>query len=72
MKTQIITFSLFLVALSFTSCKKNEASAPEKPSAAPATNPTTSTVAPEVITPKDSVKADEKLENEANEKNERE
>jgi hypothetical protein len=75
MKTHIITFSLFLLALSFTSCKKNEASATQTPSAAPATTPTTSTVTPPVVTAKDSVKTDEKgekSENEANEKNERE
>lgn len=70
MKTQIITFGVLLVALNFTSCKNNEATAPETP----VTNPTIAQVdstKQTSTTPKDSVKAaekGEKGENEADEK----
>ncbi len=71
MKTKIITLGVLLVALNFTSCKNNEAPAPETP---------TTTVAPTQVdttnqtaaTPKDSIVPAEKGEKEANEKNEKE
>lgn len=71
MKTQILTFGLLLVALSFTSCKKSETPAPE--TTAPETTVTTTAVDTTIQQPvtavTDSVKPAEKVENEANEKN---
>lgn len=72
MKTQIITFSLLLAALSVTSCKNNEASTEAAPVTTTApTQPETTTPAPRAVA-KDSVKPVEKDEDEANEKNEKE
>lgn len=71
MKTQIITFGVLLIALNFTSCKNNEAPAPETPTTAVAPTQVDSTKQT-ATTPKDSVKTAEKVENEANEKNEKE
>lgn len=72
MKTQIITFGLLLVALSFTSCKNNETTAPDAPVTTVAPTQADSTMQAPVAVAKDSVKTSEKGENEANEKNEKE
>ncbi len=71
MKTQIITLGLLLLALSLTSCKKNETTVTETPAttAAPATVDTTMQKSNTVV--KDSLKPAEKGENEADEKNEK-
>lgn len=74
MKTQNITFGLLLIALSFTSCKNNEKVAAETPLT---TNATLDTIKQtEQTAVKDSLikeeKTNEKGENEANEKNEKE
>jgi len=66
MKTQILTFGLLLIALSFTSCKNSETKAPETT----VTTTTADTTAQQPITAvNDSVQPAEKVENEANEKN---
>lgn len=66
MKTQILTFGLLLIALSFTSCKKSETPAPDT---AVTTTAFDSTMQQPATAVKDSVKPAEKGENEANEKN---
>jgi PBP1b-binding outer membrane lipoprotein LpoB len=71
MKTQIITLGVLLVALNFTSCKNNEAPAPDTTANAVAPTQVDSTKQTSV-TPKDTVKAAEKGEKEADEKNEKE
>lgn len=74
MKTQNITLGLLLIALSFTSCKNNEKVAAEAPLTTNATLDTIKQTEQTVV--KDSLnkeeKTNEKGENEANEKNEKE
>ena len=70
MKTQLITFGLLIAALTVTSCKNNEALAPETQAtiAPTAVDTTMQKTATTVI---DSIKPSEKGENEANEKTKR-